>query len=112
MKHLGMDMIYYVFSDRREDIPWKADIIRHYRFCELKEFVEIHNSGQILEEISCMIFLLYTNKDEAEEIERTGKRIEACNPLLFYYGIKSPEWAAGIAEEFVAEFIRKRPEFS
>lgn len=104
-------MIYYIFTDEKDDIPWKADIIRYYRFSELEEFIERINT-ETFEDIDCMIFLLYTNKAEAKEIEKLANTLEETNPLMFFYRIKSPEWASDLADKEVADYRKKRPAFS
>lgn len=85
-------MTCYIFTDQKDDIPWKADIIRHFRFSELGDFIE-RIGNEVSEDIGCMIFLLYTNKAEADEIEKLAVTIEETNLMIFFRRIKSPERA-------------------
>lgn len=105
-------MIYYVFSDEPDPIPWKADIVRHYDFSQMEEIVAAVNLGLVKEDIDCIIFLVYTDQEEKEKIEEVADRIDEDQFNILFYQRLEPERIADMIDDFVAQNNRRRPIFS
>ena len=105
-------MIYYIFSDEPDPIPWKADIVRHYDFSQLEEFVTAFNLGMVREDIDCIILLEYTDPEEKEKIEELADRIDEDQPNITFYQRLDPQTIAKMVDDLVTENSRKRPAFS